>query len=212
MLSVCELFKSIQGESTRAGEVCAFVRLSGCNLSCAWCDTGYAGTESSQMSIDRVCTWVENQHCRLAEITGGEPLLQPDAAPLAERLCNGGFTVLVETNGTQDISVLPSACVRIVDVKCPSSGMADRFLFANIEHLRSHDECKFVIADRRDFDWAQDFCEKNDLVKRSTVLFSPVHSTLAPGLLAEWMLENNTGARLGLQLHKYLWPNAKRGR
>jgi 7-carboxy-7-deazaguanine synthase len=211
MLTVCELFKSIQGESTFAGEVCSFVRLAGCNLSCSYCDTTYAKTEGRPMSIDEVMAWVESQHCRLVEITGGEPLLQKDTVGLAAGLCDDTYTVLVETNGSQDISVLPYPCVRIVDVKCPSSGMAGSFLLQNLHSLTSNDECKFVVSDRADFDWALLFLAEHRLTSRCTVIFSPNIDNLQPKTLAEWIIETNPGVRLGLQLHTFIWGEGAKG-
>jgi 7-carboxy-7-deazaguanine synthase len=212
MLTVCEKFKSIQGESTFAGELCVFVRLSGCNLACSYCDTAYAQEGGAVESVDDVCAWVRAQQCRLVEITGGEPLLQKDAIELAGRLCDDGHTVLVETNGTQDISPLPEPCVRIVDVKCPSSGSAGSFYLPNLNELRPHDECKFVLSNRADFDWACEFAAQHRLGGRCTYLFSPVGNKVTPKELAEWMLEKNTGARMGLQLHKYIWGENAKGR
>jgi 7-carboxy-7-deazaguanine synthase len=213
MLSVCELFKSIQGESTFAGEVCSFVRLAGCNLSCSFCDTVYAKESGSgrQMSIDEVMAWIESGHCRLVEITGGEPLIQKDTAPLAARLCDETYTVLVETNGSQDISVLPDPCVRIMDIKCPKSGMADSLFLPNIAALKANDECKFVISDRADFDWACQFAARHRLTNRCTVIFSPNLASLSAQSLAEWLIETDPGARLGMQLHKFIWGDDAKG-
>jgi 7-carboxy-7-deazaguanine synthase len=209
MLTVCETFKSIQGESTFAGEVCAFVRLSGCNLSCSYCDSVYAKKGGTPMSVDDLCAWVRTQECRLVEITGGEPMLQKETVDLAGRLCDDGHTVLVETNGSKDISALPEPCVRIVDVKCPASGAADSFFLPNLNEIRPHDECKFILCNRADFDWACDFVAKYRMAGRCTIIFSPAWNALAPKDLAAWMLEKNTGARLGLQVHKYIWGDAK---
>jgi 7-carboxy-7-deazaguanine synthase len=213
MLVVCELFKSIQGESTFAGEVCSFVRLAGCNLSCSYCDTAYANKagEGTQMSIDDIVSWASSQHNRLVEITGGEPLMQKETAGLAARLCDETFTVLVETNGSQDISVLPDPCVRIMDVKCPSSGMADSLYLPNIGALTPNDECKFVISDRGDFDWACSFLVKYRLTSLCTAIFSPNTAKLPAKTLAEWVVETNPGVRLGLQLHKCIWGDDARG-
>jgi 7-carboxy-7-deazaguanine synthase len=214
MLAICELFKSIQGESTFAGEVCSFVRLAGCNLSCSYCDTAYANQPGCgrQMSIDEVTAWVGSQQNRLVELTGGEPLVQKDTAGLAARLCDDSYTVLVETNGSQDISVLPDQCVIIMDVKCPSSGMADSLYLPNLDALTANDECKFVISDRSDFDWACLFLTKNRLTSICTVIFSPYLATLPAKNLAEWIIETNPGARLGLQLHKCMWGEDAKGR
>jgi len=213
MLKVCELFQSIQGESTFAGEVCAFIRLAGCNLSCTYCDTAYANQAGTgkQMSIDEIVAWVESRHCRLVELTGGEPLIQKETAALAARLCDETFTVLVETNGTKDISVLPDSAIKIMDVKCPSSGMADSLLVSNLDALTPNDECKFVISDRTDFDWACTFMAQKRLASRCTVIFSPNLALLPAKMLAEWMVETNPGARLGLQLHKVIWGDDAQG-
>jgi 7-carboxy-7-deazaguanine synthase len=212
MLTVCETFVSIQGESSFAGERCAFVRLSGCNLTCSYCDTVYAREPGTSMSVDDVYNWVRAQECRLIEITGGEPLLQKDTVELAARLCDDGYTVLVETNGTLDISPLPEPCVRIVDVKCPSSGAAGSFFMRNISELRPHDECKFVISNRADFDWAGAFAAQHRLFGKCTVMYSPSWGVLSPRDLAEWMLEAKSGARLGLQMHKNIWGADTKGR
>ncbi|HUI91664.1 MAG TPA: radical SAM protein [Chitinivibrionales bacterium] len=209
MLTVCETFKSIQGESTLAGEVCAFVRLAGCNLSCVYCDSRYARTGGTSMSVDDVCAWVRSQECRLVEITGGEPLLQKETAILAGRLCDDGHTVLVETNGSKDISMLPEPCIRILDVKSPASGAGGSLHMPNLNELRPHDECKFVLCDRADFEWAVDFVAQYRLAGRCTIIFSPAWNILAPKDLAAWMLEKNTVARLGLQVHKFIWGDAR---
>ncbi len=211
MLTVCELFKSIQGESTFAGEVCSFVRLTGCNLSCSYCDTEYAKSGGTPMSLDDILAWVEAQQCRLVEITGGEPLLQKEVVSLVARLCDDTYTVLIETNGSQDISALPDSCVKIVDVKCPGSGVESSFFMPNLAAITQNDEIKFVISDRPDFEWACDFVSRYRLTNRCTVLFSPNSSKLAPKDLAEWIVQKNPGVRLGLQIHKFIWEN-ERGR
>jgi 7-carboxy-7-deazaguanine synthase len=205
MLTICEIFKSIQGESTFAGSVCSFVRLSGCNLSCSWCDTEYARVEGSDRSIAAIVAEVRAHNTSLVEITGGEPLLQRETPALCKNFLDDHYTVLVETNGTADISPLPEGCVRIVDVKCPSSGHAGSFLEKNYSLLRPIDECKFVIADRADYDWALGLVRARDLHRRAVVLFSPVMNRLAPRQLAEWITADNAPARLGLQLHKIIW-------
>jgi 7-carboxy-7-deazaguanine synthase len=214
MLCVCELFKSIQGESSFAGEVCLFVRLAGCNLSCSYCDTAYAKESGSgrQMSIDGIMAWIGSRRVRLVEITGGEPLLQKETAALAARLCEEAYTVLVETNGSLDISALPDMCVRVMDVKCPSSGMAGSLYRPNLDALNAHDECKFVISDRDDFEWACGFLADHRLAGKGRVIFSPNRERLAPKLLAEWLLDKNPGARLGLQLHRCIWGDDVKGR
>ena len=205
MLKVIEFFKSIQGESTRAGMVCSFVRLSGCNLSCTYCDTKYAMDGGTEFTVDEVLTMVEDFGSNLVEITGGEPLLQQDTPVLCKRLMETGHTVLIETNGTQDISVLPEGCIRIMDIKCPGSGSSIFFQAENLHHLKPYDECKFVISDKDDFDWALQFVRTHHIYQKCTVLFSPNSKTLSPGDLAEWILDSNIPVRLGLQLHKIIW-------
>ena len=209
MLSVCEIFRSIQGESTYAGKVCSFVRLSGCNLSCSWCDTAYAQTEGTGRSIADVALEVRAHNTPLVEVTGGEPLLQSETPALCRRFLDEKYTVLVETNGTLDISALPPACVRIVDVKCPSSGHAGSFLEKNFSLLQPSDECKFVIADRADYDWALDLVRTQALHRRATVLFSPVINRVSPRQLADWIVADNAPARFGLQLHKVIWGDRR---
>ncbi|MFP4014367.1 MAG: 7-carboxy-7-deazaguanine synthase QueE [Chitinispirillaceae bacterium] len=210
MLRVCEIFSSIQGESTFAGRLCTFVRLSGCNLRCTWCDTAYSREEAGrEMSIEQILSEVGTYEVDLVEITGGEPLLQPETPRLCERLLQKGYEVLVETNGTQDIGLLPSGVRRIIDVKCPGSGAADSFLTSNIEKIGSGDEVKFVLSSLDDARWAEDFITGNELGKRCTVIFSPVVGMLEPGLLADWMVKERVEARLGLQLHKLIWGDAR---
>jgi 7-carboxy-7-deazaguanine synthase len=211
MIEISEIFKSIQGESTRAGEVCAFVRLSGCNLDCSYCDTRYAREPGVIRSVDEVVKLVQSLNCKLVEITGGEPLMQHETPALCTRLIAEGYTVMVETNGSCDISVLPEGTVRIVDIKCPGSGMADSFLMKNIRVLKACDECKFVLTGRKDFDWALAFVSEYNINSICTVLFSPVHGMLESGSLAEWILECNAPVRLGLQLHKIIWGVDARG-
>jgi 7-carboxy-7-deazaguanine synthase len=212
MLTVNEIFYSIQGESTRAGQPCVFVRLTACDLRCAWCDTPYAFHEGRRRTLDEVLAEVEGYDCRLVEITGGEPLLQDEVYPLMERLLAGGRTVLLETGGHRPISRVPRGVVKIVDVKCPGSGEAARNDWRNLDLLAPHDEVKFVIRDRGDYDFALDVVRRRALVGRcAAVLFSPVHGVLDPRTLAEWMLADAAPARLQLQIHKYLWPLATRG-
>jgi len=208
-LRVCEIFRSIQGESTRAGEVCVFVRLSGCNLKCSYCDTVYAGKEFSIMTLSEVVDRVAAFSGDTVEITGGEPLLQSATPTLAERLVAAGKTVMVETNGSLDIGVLPQGCVRIVDVKCPSSGMCGSFLEDNIGRLEPGDEVKFVIGSAGDLDWAGSFVRNARLCDRCTVLFSPVVRCVAPADVAEWILEHDLPVRLQVQLHKIIWGDRR---
>ncbi|MDR0330846.1 MAG: radical SAM protein [Chitinispirillales bacterium] len=218
MLTVCEIFFSLQGESTQSGRLCAFVRLRGCNLRCVWCDTAYAYTEPGKaMSVDGVVAALEKFFSggasgapRLVEITGGEPLLQPEVPALCERLLGAGYEVMVETNGSLDISVLPEGVRRIVDVKCPGSGSGGSFFIDNLRHICAGDEVKFVLASIGDAAWADGFCRMHRLAERCAVIFSPVPASLPYSALAEWMAENRTfGARLGVQLHKVIWGDRR---
>ena len=212
MLTINEIFHSIQGESTRAGEPCVFVRLTACDLRCSWCDTPYAFYEGRKMAVDDVVAAVEQYGCRLVEITGGEPLLQEDVYPLMIRLLAHGRTVMLETGGHRPITRVPPEVVKIVDVKCPGSGEAARNDWSNLDQLAAHDEVKFVITDRRDYDYARDVVARHDLSRRAAaVLFSPVHGVLDPKTLSEWMLADRVPARLQLQLHKYIWSPNTRG-
>ena len=212
MLTVNEIFHSIQGESTRAGNPCVFVRLTACDLRCTWCDTPYAFYEGRKMSIDDVVKAVDDYGCPLVEITGGEPLLQDDVYPLMERLLEAGHTVMLETGGHRPIDRVPADVVKIVDVKCPGSGEADKNDWSNLGRLAPHDEIKFVIKDRADYDYARDVIGRHGLLNRcAAILFSPVHGVLAPKTLSEWMLEDGVPARLQLQLHKYIWTPDTRG-
>jgi 7-carboxy-7-deazaguanine synthase len=210
MLCVCEIFKSIQGESTFAGNVCSFIRLSGCNLRCSYCDTAYAWEEGESRSIDEVLTLVREHRTSLVEITGGEPLLQAETQQLCSRLLDLDYTVLVETNGSLDISVLPAEVRRIIDIKCPSSNHAGSFLGKNFQSLRQGDECKFVLSDKDDFFWAVETVRRENLSETAIVIFSPNMAALSPRDLAEWIIEENAPVRLGVQLHKIIW-GGKRG-
>jgi 7-carboxy-7-deazaguanine synthase len=212
LLTVNEIFYSIQGESTRAGEPCVFVRLTACDLRCSWCDTPYAFYEGRKMSIADVVAAVDRHGCPLVEITGGEPLLQEDVYPLMDRLLEDGRTVMLETGGHRPIARVPHAVVKIVDVKCPGSGEADRNDWNNLDRLARHDEVKFVIKDRADYEYARAVITRHDLPRRTAaILLSPVHGALEPKTLSEWMLEDRVPARLQLQLHKYIWTPDTRG-
>lgn len=210
MLRVCEIFKGIQGESTHAGKVCSFVRLTGCNLHCSYCDTAYALTEGKELPFEQIVRAVQTHRTRLVEITGGEPLLQAETPLLCKRFLELAYTVLVETNGSLDISLVPPPVIRIIDVKCPSSGHEGSFLNKNFSLLTSSDECKFVLSDKDDFFWALDLVHKENLHEIATVIFSPNIKLLPPKDLAEWILEENAPVRLGMQLHKVIWGD-KRG-
>jgi len=212
MLTINEIFYSIQGESTRAGQPCVFVRLTACDLRCSWCDTPYAFDEGRKMSIDEVVASVEQHGCPLVEITGGEPLLQEDVYALMSRLGEAGKTVMLETGGHRSIARVPRDVLKIVDIKCPGSGEADKNDWTNLDALAPHDEVKFVIKDRRDYEFARDVIARHNLAARTgAVLMSPVHGVLEPRLLSEWMLTDRLPGRLQVQLHKYIWTPTTRG-
>ena len=210
-LRVNELFVSIQGESSHAGLACAFVRLTGCPLECAWCDTAHARHEGRPLALGAVVDWVAGQGVGLAEVTGGEPLAQEAAPALISALCDRGLTVLVETSGALDITVVDRRARVIMDVKCPSSGMHQRLLLANLGHLQAKDETKFVLADRADYEYARSFMARHGLAGRCQVLLSTVTGRLAPAQAVAWMLEDRLPARFQLQMHKYIWPGVERG-
>jgi 7-carboxy-7-deazaguanine synthase len=212
MLTVNEIFYSIQGESTRAGQPCVFVRLTACDLRCSWCDTEYAFHEGRKQSVDEVVAAVEQHDCPLVEITGGEPLLQEGVYDLMNRLLASGRTVLLETGGHRPIDRVPTEVVKIVDVKCPGSGEVDKNEWSNLDQLSPHDEVKFVIKDRADYEFARDVIRGKNLAARcAAVLMSPVHDVLGAEALSQWMLADRLPARLQLQLHKYIWSPSTRG-
>jgi 7-carboxy-7-deazaguanine synthase len=212
MLTVNEIFHSIQGESTQAGRPCVFVRLTACDLRCSWCDTSYAFHEGRKMSVDEVVAAVEDHGCPLVEITGGEPLLQEEVYALMDRLLAGGRTVMLETGGHRPIARVPAAVLKIVDIKCPGSGEAHRNDWSNLDRLAPHDEVKFVIQDRADYEFARDVIARHGLTSRTAaILLSPVHGVLDPRTLSEWMLADRLPVRLQLQLHKYIWTPTTRG-
>lgn len=228
---ITEIFKSIQGEGTRAGLPCIFVRLTGCNLRCTWCDTAYAFHGGTKMSVEDVLTRLDELAGKtetgdaaklavpLVELTGGEPLLQEEVYSLAERLLAAGYTVMIETSGERFVGRLPHEVIKIVDVKCPDSGEADTFDIKNLDALSSHDEVKFVLSTRRDYEFAREFTAKHKLSERvRQVLFSPVFEDpagkwhgLEPRQLVEWILADGLPVRLGLQLHKFIWDPATKG-
>jgi 7-carboxy-7-deazaguanine synthase len=212
VLSVNEIFYSIQGESTYAGKPCVFVRLAGCDLRCTWCDTPYAFSEGRKMTIDEIVRQVDAFRSPLVEVTGGEPLLQEDVYPLMERLLDSGRTVLLETGGQIDMSRVPGGVVKVMDVKCPASGETDRMEWGNIDRLGPRDQVKFVIKDRADYEFARDIVQQHALDRRcAAVLLSPVHGVLDPKELSAWILEDRMPVRLQLQLHKHIWGPDVRG-
>ena len=234
-MTITEIFRSIQGEGTRAGLPCIFVRLTGCNLRCTWCDTAYAFYGGSKMSVEEVLARVDelstvsaqkqpdvsanSRKLSLVEITGGEPLLQPEVVPLSQKLLDSGYRVMVETSGERPVDVLPRDVIKIVDVKCPDSGEPGTFRMENLEALDAKDEIKFVISSRRDYEFSREFTVQHDLARRvHQVIFSPVHADHGgawPGMnaqdLAGWILADGLPVRLGLQIHKFIWHPATRG-
>lgn len=205
-----EIFHSIQGESTFAGRPCVFVRVTGCALRCVWCDTTYAYHEGTEMTLDAVIERVRGYACPLVEITGGEPLENPEVPELVSRLLNLGHEVLVETGGHRDISLLDSRSRAILDVKCPNSGMTEAMDWANLDRLWPGCEVKFVVSNRADYLFARDLVRDRGL-DGFPVLFSPVHDGLDPRDLAEWMLADGVNGRLQLQVHKFIWDPETRG-
>jgi len=212
MLTVNEIFYSIQGESTYAGWPCVFIRLTGCNLRCRYCDTTYAYDQGEDMALDSLVAKVEDFNCNLVEVTGGEPLLQGETPCLILALIKNRHTVLLETNGSQDISTVDNRCIRIVDIKCPSSGMKKKTYWKNLQYLTAQDQLKFVIANREDYVYAKNVLN-NPLIKRHKKLvvnLSPVFNEIDLKKLATWILEDKLRARLHIQLHKFIWgENAK---
>ena len=210
-LLINEIFYSIQGESLYAGLPCVFVRLAGCNLRCSYCDTRYAYEEGREMELAEILQKVATYHCPLIEITGGEPLLQDDTPLLISELLEKGYEVMMETNGTFDVSIVDKRCIKIVDIKCPTSGESDKNDLENLKRLNQKDQAKFVIGSREDYEYAKnitklispEFSEKN-------ILFSPVFGKIACAKLAKWILEDNVNIRLHLQMHKIIWPDKQR--
>ncbi len=211
-LIVNEIFYSIQGESIYSGVPCVFVRLTGCNLRCSYCDTTYAYYEGVELTIEEILPRVDNYKCPLIEITGGEPLLQGDTPLLIDRLLEKKYEVLLETNGSIDISVVDSRCIKIVDIKCPSSGENDKNDLENLKRLNQKDQIKFVIGSREDYEFAK---ETTKLISPGfpmrNVLFSPLIEQMHLSQLAEWILEDRLSVRLQIQLQKIIWPEKERG-
>ena len=212
-LKINEIFYSIQGESLYAGLPCVFVRLTGCNLRCVYCDTVYAYDEGSVMTIESIMEQIAPYPCRLVEVTGGEPLCQDTAPHLITRMIDAGYTVLLETNGSMDIRPVDDRCIKIMDVKCPGSGASENNNLNNLKYLSVNDQVKFVITDARDYEFAKQVIRSTDLASQPmAVLFSPAHTMMDPATLAEWILRDGLNVRLQLQLHKLLWPHDSKGR
>lgn len=214
-LYINEIFLSIQGEGSRAGQPCLFIRLQGCGLRCKWCDTGYAldlKTGGTWMTISEIREEIKKHDCEFIEFTGGEPLMQPDVIPFMNQLCDDGYTIAVETGGNRDVSELNPCIIKIIDFKCPGSGMEKHNNYANIAFLTQRDEVKFVLSDNEDYIWALNKIKEYDLnQKAGVVIFSPVFDTLQPCKLAKWMVEDLPPARMQLQMHKFIWDPEKRG-
>ena len=213
MLRVNEIFYSIQGESTFAGFPCIFIRMTGCNLRCTYCDTTYAYEEGDDIPLDSILTTVKKFACNLIEVTGGEPLIQDETPDLISALIENGYTVLLETNGSQDISTVDTRCTRIVDIKCPSSGMDNKNYWKNLDYITPNDQLKFVIAHRQDYLYAKKVLDAAAIKRRKKLLinFSPVFNEIELKDLAGWMLADNLPVRLQIQLHKYIWGEHTKG-
>jgi len=205
MLTINEIFKSIQGESSFTGLPCLFIRLTGCNLRCTWCDTEYAFYEGKPKSVQDIMDTIEPLGVQLVEITGGEPLLQDEVYDLMNALLEKNYQVLLETGGGISVAKVPERVIKILDVKCPGSGEEAKNLWDNLDHLNPHDEVKFVLADRADYEWSREILQRHDIPKKATVLFSPVYDRLDLKELAGWVLEDNLPVRVQTQLHKVIW-------
>lgn len=211
MLKVNEIYYSIQGESSKAGLPCVFVRLTYCNLRCSYCDTEYAFYEGTDKSIDEIINEVKKYNCKLVEITGGEPLVQKESLELMKRLCDEGFEVMLETGGSLPIKDIDKRVMIIMDLKCPSSKMMKKNLYENIEHIKKTDEVKFVIGDREDYEWSKGIVQKYSLIEKCSVLFSVVFGKLEPVQLVNWILQDRLNVRYQLQMHKIIWTPETKG-
>ncbi|MDF1612733.1 7-carboxy-7-deazaguanine synthase QueE [Stygiobacter electus] len=211
MLKVNEIYKSIQGESSKAGLPCVFVRLTYCNLRCSYCDSEYAFYEGEDFSIDEIIEKVKSYNCKLVEITGGEPLFQDDVFDLMNKLCDNGFDVMIETSGSLPIKNIDNRVMIIMDLKCPSSKMMKKNLYENINYLKPNDELKFVIGNREDYDWSKEIIAKYEIDKKCKILFSVVFGNLQPVELVNWILEDNLEVRFQLQMHKFIWDPKQKG-
>lgn len=211
MLQISEIYRSIQGESRFAGLPCVFVRTTGCNLRCVWCDTEYAFYGGTRMSVEEVLEKVASFGIELVEITGGEPLLQKQVPELAQKLLDRNYTVLLETSGERDVAIVDKRVVKIMDLKCPGSGESHRNRWENLDHLTQNDEVKFVVKDRLDYEWARDTIRKYTLQKRTGILMSPVFGEMDFQTLVNWILEDRLPVRFQVQLHKIVWSPQTRG-
>jgi len=209
-LQVCEIFTSIQGESSYAGMPCTFVRLMGCNLRCSYCDTAFAYDEGTLLSTREIMEKIGRAGIGLVEITGGEPLLQKEVYPFTENLIDEGYEVLIETNGSISTRDVDKRAVVVLDLKTPASGMSDKMDFSNLDEMKHNDEIKFVITDRNDYEWSKNIIHRFDLMNKYHLLLSPAFGILAPETLSRWMIDDRVRARLNLQLHKYIFGPEKR--
>lgn len=211
-MKICEIFYSIQGESTYSGLPCIFIRTSGCNLRCSYCDTRYAYDEGIDLTISEVFDKVQLYDCKLVEITGGEPLLQQDSInSFIKLLLDNGYTVLIETNGSINLKNLDPNVIKIMDLKCPDSGVSEYNDWKNIEYLNEKDQVKFVLSSRRDYEWAKEVLIKYPILQNIEVLFSTAFNILKPADVVRWILDDNLKVRFQLQLHKYIWRSDERG-
>ena len=210
-LKINEIYYSIQGESTYAGRPCIFIRLTYCNLRCTYCDTEYAFYEGKDMEIPEIMNEIQQWDCNLVEVTGGEPLFQEECIDLLNDLVNSSYEIMLETGGSLSISDVPKEVIKIVDFKCPSSGMEKKNLWSIVDNLQPHDEVKFVLGNREDFDWAKDRITEYSLDKICTVLFSPTFGEMDPQQIVEWILAENLPVRMQMQMHKMIWNPDKQG-
>ena len=211
MLKVNEIYHSIQGESSKSGLPCVFVRLTYCNLRCTYCDTEYAFYEGKDKSIEEIIKEIKKYNCKLVEVTGGEPLVQKECLDLMKRLCDEGFDVMLETGGSLTIKDVDERVMVVMDLKCPSSKMEKKNLYKNIHFLKPTDELKFVIGNKEDYDWSKEIISRYDLQDKCEILFSAVYSELEPLSLVNWIIEDKLDVRYQLQMHKYIWHPETKG-
>lgn len=211
MLKINEIYKSIQGESSKAGLPCTFVRLTYCNLRCSYCDSEYAFYDGKDMEIDEILSEIKKLGCNLVEVTGGEPLFQKESLDLMKRLCDEGYEVMLETGGSLPIEEIDKRVMIILDLKCPSSGMLKKNRYKNLEHLKTIDEVKFVIGTREDYEWAKEKIFEHNISEKCSVLLSTVFGALNPQTLVDWILEDKLNVRFQLQMHKYIWDPKTKG-
>ena len=210
-LKINEIYYSVQGESTHAGRPCIFIRLTYCNLRCTYCDTEYAFYDGEDMEIPEIMNEIQQWDCNLVEVTGGEPLFQEECIDLLNDLVNSSYEIMLETGGSLSISDVPKEVIKIVDFKCPSSGMVKKNLWSIVDHFQPHDEVKFVIGNREDFDWAKNRIEEYSLDKICTLLFSPTFGEIDPQQIVEWILAENLPVRIQMQMHKMIWSPEEKG-